>query len=124
MNKQYLKQKIESSNSVPTNIQGTYLEQCKNDIMDNTSTEFSYKLILKEKEFELTQTQTNIIRKSEGAAGCINIAKMALLQGSFKKEEVEKEIILKFNTKNASFQEAGGMMGVPLPDDSHQMISP
>jgi hypothetical protein len=99
-----------SSNSVPTNMQGTYLEQCKNDIMENTSTEFSYKLIHKEKELEFTQTQKDINKNSEGGAS-INVAKMALFEGLVKKEEVEKEIILKFNTKNASFQEGGGKMG-------------
>jgi hypothetical protein len=113
-----------SSSSVPEKIQGTYIEKFKTEPVDNKSTEFSYKLTLKENEFELTQTQTNIERKPEGGGGSFKIAKMALLKGTVEEHEDSKnenEMNFNFKTKSASFQEGGGMMGVPLPDDSHKV---
>ena len=110
-----------SSNSIPLELQGTYLEQFKTDPIDNKSVEFSCKIVLKEKDFELTQTQTKIERKPEGGGGSINIVKMILLVGKVEQAGSNNdEITLNFNTKSASSQEGGGMMGVPLPNDTYK----
>ena len=113
-----------SSNSVPEKIQGTYIEKFKTEQVDNKYTEFSYKLTLKETEFELVQTQINNERKPEGGGGSFKIVKMALLTGTLEKSDDSKnenEMTFAFKSKKASFQEGGGMMGVPLPDDSHKV---
>ena len=111
-----------SSNSVATEIQGTYIERLETEVVDNRYTDYSYRLILKKEEFELTQTQTNVERKPEVGGGSFAIAKMALLLGTVEQigdPSKGEEITIKFKTNKASFQEGGGMMGVPLPDDSH-----
>lgn len=113
-----------SSNSVPAELQGTYIEKFKTEPVDNKCIEYSYKLILKETEFELTQTQTNIERKPEGGGGSFNISKMALLLGSVELNgDVKKneKVTLNFKTKSASFQEGGGMMGIPQPNDLYKV---
>ena len=113
-----------NSHSVPAALQGTYNENHKTEVVDNKCTEFSYKLVLKEKEFELTQTQTNIVRKPEGGGGSFNIVKMSLLEGEVEEHgdpSKGEEVSINFRVKSAKYQEGGGMMGIPLPDDSHKV---
>ena len=112
------------SNSVPSELQGTYRECKKSEVIDFKFTEFEYKLVLKESTFELTQVKTNNERKPEGGGGSFQIAVMALLEGSVEEHGDAKkgeEITISFKTKEAKYQEGGGMMGIPLPDDTHKV---
>lgn len=112
------------SNSVPAELQGTYRESKRTDIVDFKFTEFEYKLVLKESSFELTQTQTNNERKPEGGGGSFQVAVMALLEGAVEEHGDSKkgeEVTISFKTKEAKYQEGGGMMGIPLPNDDHKV---
>ena len=113
-----------SSNSVPAELQGTYRETKKTEMIDLKYTEFEYKLILKEKTFELVQSKYNMERKAEGGGGSLQVNVMALLEGAVEEHgDVQKgeEVTISFKTKDAKFQEGGGMMGFPYPNDEHMV---
>ncbi len=104
------------SNSVPEENRGTYVEIVKNTV-DQTTDEYSYKLDLKESEFELKITNTVSTRREGG--GTIKINAMSLLLG---KAEIQgdkskgEEVFVIFKTEKASSQTGGANFGVPLPD--------
>ncbi len=104
------------SNSVPLELQGTYRECKRTEVIDNKFSEFEYKLLLKEDTFELTQTKTNTERKAEGGGGSMKMPIMAFLQGSVEEHGDTKkgeEITITFKVKEVK--------GNPLPDDSHKV---
>lgn len=110
-------------NPVPAEFQGVYREAKETENIENKSISYEYKLQLKEKNFELTQTKIITETKSDDKETMI-IDVMTLLMGDVDmKGNLEKgeEITIKFETKNASFQQGGKNMGVPLPDNSHKV---
>lgn len=93
--------------SVKLELQGTYKEFKRTEVIDNKFQEFEYKFLLKENTFELTQTKANTCteRKREESGGSMNMPIMSFLQ-----ERVEITITFKIKEFKSN----------PLPEYSHK----
>lgn len=108
------------SQIIPKERQGKYWEKAVQRV-DLTTNDYTYKLTLNEKDFELEISHSVSTRKPDGSGGLISISAMSLLQGEVEfqgDESKNEEIFIIFKTKQASSQTGGGSFGVPLPDPS------